>query len=49
MRFVVESDGSDTLAFLPLRASEWTALEQASPSAVAQRFRTISPGDVFFG
>ena len=49
MRFVVESDGSDTLAFLPLRASEWAALEQASPSAVAQRFRTISPGDVFFG
>ena len=42
VRFCVDSNGADTLAFLPLPAVEWGRLEQEfGADAVARRFYRI--------
>lgn len=42
VRFCIDSNGSDTLAFLPLPATEWAALEGRYGDAVAGRFYRIA-------
>jgi hypothetical protein len=41
IRVCVDSNGSDTLAFLPLSASDWSALEGRFGANVAKHFRRI--------
>ncbi len=41
-RFCLDSDGSDTLAFLPLPCETWAELEARHGTAVAARFRVLS-------
>ncbi len=42
IRLCVDSHGSDTLAFLPLAASEWSALEQRFGDRVGKRFLKLT-------
>lgn len=42
IRFCIDSDGSDTLAFLPLPSTTWQALESEFGEAVAKRFYRLS-------
>lgn len=41
IRVCVDSNGSDTLAFLPLPAADWAALERCFGEMVAKHFRRI--------
>jgi hypothetical protein len=41
VRVCVDSNVSDTLAFLPLAATDWSALESKYGEAVAERFKRI--------
>jgi hypothetical protein len=41
IRVCVDSNGSDTLAFLPLSATDWAALESNYGQRVAKHFRKI--------
>ena len=41
IRVCVDSNGSDTLAFLPLSSSDWSALEHRFDAKVAKHFRRI--------
>ncbi|HZZ00709.1 MAG TPA: NADAR domain-containing protein [Candidatus Baltobacteraceae bacterium] len=41
IRVCVDSNGSDTLAFLPLSAAEWSGLEARYAPTVAKHFRRI--------
>lgn len=41
VRVCVASNGSDTLAFLPLPADDWSALERRFGAKVAKHFRRI--------
>jgi hypothetical protein len=41
IRVCVDSNGSDTLAFLPLSGEDWKALEAAHGERVAKHFRKI--------
>lgn len=43
VRFCIASNGSDTLAFLPLASKDWAALERQYGDAVAQHFYKITP------
>jgi hypothetical protein len=38
VRFCIDSEGNDSLAFLPLKCDEWAALERQHGKAVARRF-----------
>ena len=38
VRFCIDSNGSDTLAFLPLACDQWSALEQRYGEALGRRF-----------
>jgi hypothetical protein len=38
VRFCIDSNGSDTLAFLPLPSAKWTELEQQYGMAVSRHF-----------
>ena len=38
VRFCIDSNGSDTLAFLPLPSTKWVELEQRYGGAVSQHF-----------
>lgn len=38
IRFCIDSNGSDTLGFLPLPSSKWRELEEQYDGAVAKRF-----------
>jgi hypothetical protein len=50
IRFCVDSDGSDTLAFLPLKSSQWTELESIfGKGKVAEHFAEITKNSVLFG
>ena len=42
VRFCIDSDGSDTLAFLPLACEEWADLERRYGEAVGRRFYRFS-------
>jgi hypothetical protein len=42
VRVCVDSQGSDTLAFLPLRATHWSELERTYGAQVAAHFRKIA-------
>ena len=42
VRFCIDSNGSDTLAFLPLAASTWAELEQRYEQRVRELFYKIS-------
>lgn len=42
VRFCVDSNGSDTLGFLPLPAGEWGELEKGYGEAVKQRFYKLA-------
>ncbi len=41
IRVCVDSNGSDTLAFLPLSAADWSALEGRFGAKVAKHFRKV--------
>ena len=41
IRVCVDSNGSDTLAFLPLPAADWSAVERRFGAKVAKHFRRI--------
>lgn len=43
IRVCVASRGSDTLAFVPLSAADWSALEGRFGAKVAKHFRRIEP------
>jgi hypothetical protein len=43
VRFCIDSNGSDTLAFLPLAASTWAELDEGYGERVAQHFYRIAP------
>ncbi len=50
IRFCVASDGSDTLAFLPLKSSQWVKLEnEFGAEHVAKHFTEITEESIFFG
>ena len=49
IRFCVASDGSDTLAFLPLPSSLWQQLDQKYSNSIHQLFRTFEQDSTFFG
>ena len=38
VRFCIDSNGSDTLAFLPMASAKWTELEQQYGEAVSRHF-----------
>jgi hypothetical protein len=42
VRFCIDSNGSDTLAFLPLRCEQWAKLERRYGEAVARRFYRLA-------
>jgi hypothetical protein len=42
VRFCIDSNGSDTLAFLPLRCEQWADLERRYGEAVGQRFYRLA-------
>jgi hypothetical protein len=42
IRFCIDSNGSDTLAFLPLPSAQWAELEQRYGAAVGRRFYRIT-------
>lgn len=42
VRFCIDSNGSDTLAFLPLECKQWSALESQFGEAVSSRFYKIA-------
>lgn len=42
VRFCIDSNGSDTLAFLPLECEQWAELERRYGKAVGQRFYRFS-------
>jgi hypothetical protein len=42
VRFCINSNGSDTLAFLPLPTSTWAELEEGYGERVGQRFYKIA-------
>ena len=42
VRFCIDSNGSDTLAFLPLECKKWCELEAQYGEAVAKRFYKIA-------
>lgn len=41
-RFCIDSNGSDTLAFLPLKCEQWSAFESQYGEAVSRRFYKIA-------
>lgn len=43
VRFCIDSDGGDTLAFLPLPSSTWAELEEGYGARVHERFYRITP------
>ncbi|MCL1896211.1 MAG: hypothetical protein FWG03_06685 [Clostridiales bacterium] len=50
IRFCVDSDGSDSLAFLPLPAERWAELEKVSGiEKVNKCFLKVQQGSTFFG
>lgn len=49
IRFCEASDGSDTLAFLPLPSSLWQQLDQKYTNRIYQLFRTFEQDSTFFG
>jgi hypothetical protein len=50
IRFCLDSNGNDTLAFLPLSASQWAELEsEFGAENVGKRFSKISKGIKLFG
>ncbi|MCH7383659.1 hypothetical protein MMP71_07310 [Acinetobacter dispersus] len=49
IRFCMASDGSDTLAFLPLPSSLWQQLDQKYTNRIYQLFRTFEQDSTFFG
>ena len=42
IRLCIDSNGSDTLAFLPLAIGQWAALEQRYGAAVSQHFYRLA-------
>jgi hypothetical protein len=42
VRFCIDSNGGDTLAFLPLPTAQWAELEQRYGAAVGKRFHRIA-------
>jgi hypothetical protein len=42
LRFCIDSNGSDTLAFVPLSAATWTELEQRYGAAVSRHFYRLT-------
>jgi hypothetical protein len=42
VRFCIDSNGGDTLAFLPLSTAQWADLERQYGNAVQQRFYAIA-------
>jgi len=48
VRVCVDSQGSDTLAFLPLRATHWSELERTYGAKVTEHFRRIADKPNFF-
>ena len=49
IRFCIDSDGSDTLAFLPLSAKQWADLEAGvGRRKINNRFREIKRGITMF-
>jgi hypothetical protein len=42
VRFCIDSNGSDTLAFLPLSCEQWAALERRYGEAVGHRFYKLA-------
>lgn len=42
VRFCVDSNGSDTLAFLPLACEQWSTFEQRYGEAVGKRFYRLT-------
>jgi hypothetical protein len=48
VRVCVDSNGSDTLAFLPLSAADWAALESKYGQRVAKHFRKIEKAPNLF-
>lgn len=42
VRFCIDSNGSDTLAFLPLESKQWSAFESRYGEAVSKRFYKIT-------
>lgn len=42
VRFCIDSNGSDTLAFLPLESKRWSAFESRYGEAVSKRFYKIA-------
>jgi hypothetical protein len=42
VRFCIDSDGGDTLAFLPLPVAQWTEFERQYGDAVGKRFYRIT-------
>lgn len=48
LRYMRESRGSDTAAFVPLRREDWAALDAEHPDAVAARLDRLGPGVRFF-
>lgn len=48
VRFCKDSDGSDTLAFLPLSGDTWRELEMTYGDAVAKRFYQLQPSPNIF-
>ena len=42
VRFCIDSNGSDTLAFLPLPCEQWSAFERQYGEAIARRFYRLT-------
>lgn len=49
IRFCVESNGSDTLVFMPLPKLLWQQLEDKYPDQVAKLFKKFASNSEFFG
>ena len=49
IRFCVESNGSDTLVFMPLPKLLWQQLEDKYPDQVAKLFEKLTSSSEFFG
>lgn len=49
IRFCRDSDGNDTVAFLPLSSAQWQSLEAAFPKEVEAKFMKITADMVLFG
>lgn len=48
LRFCIESDGSDTLCFVPLSVQQWKYLEEKYPKKVNEKFTPITSNSEFF-